>query len=76
MEEPGSYEALSTGDDLSGRSRWPEGLSRALMWRHMVVVVEREPRACGSVGCFMPEIFSPVSRSGRGDSKGGVAGKK
>ena len=64
MEEPRSYEALLVGDDLSGRSRWPEGLSRALMWRRMVVVVEREPRACGSVGCLMPEIFSLVGRSG------------
>ena len=30
MEELGSYKALSSEDDLSGRSRWPEGLSLAL----------------------------------------------
>ena len=29
MEEPGSYEAQSMGDDPSGRSQWLEVLSRA-----------------------------------------------
>ena len=76
MEKPGSYEALSTGDDPSGRSRWPKGLSRALTCRHVVATVERETRACGCMGYLMPKIFPSMGRSGRVDSKGGVVGRK
>ena len=48
-------------------------MARDWATRHCVVAVaEEETRAFGRVD--MPEIFPPVGRSGRDDSKGGVVG--
>ena len=44
--------------------------------RRVVAATERETRVCERVGFLLAEIFPPVGRSGQGDSKGGVAGKK
>ena len=74
MEDPGSYEALSVRDDPSGSSRCSEGLSCASLWW----LPRREiPPACGRLGGYlMLEIFSLVGRSGQGNSKYGVVGRK
>ena len=41
MEEPGSYEALSMGDEPGGRIRWPEGHSHAI---HASALWEQLPK--------------------------------
>ena len=87
MEEPGSYEALLAGYDLSGRSRWPKGLSRALT-RHQRAdawwLPRREKSAC--VGAWVTlcrrfflrwvdqaEVIPKVRSSARNNVVGKVA---
>ena len=72
MEEPGNYKALLARDDPIGRSRWPEGLSRAGAWW----LLWREKHTLVGMDYLMSEIFPPMGRLGQGDSKGGVASWK
>ena len=59
------------------RPIWEKGVARD--WatcRRVVVVAKGETRSCGSMNCLLLEIFPSVGRLGRGDSKGGVDGRK
>ena len=77
MEKPRGWDGLSGRDDQSRRRGWSETWPRAIMchpragawwlpWR------EKPTR----MGYLMPEIFPSMVRLGRGDSKGGVIGRK
>ena len=71
MEKPRGWGGMSGRDDQSGR----KGVARD--WatcRCVVAAVKGETCLCGCLDCLLLEIFPPVGRSGRGDSKGGVAG--